>query len=213
MLAVNKSVTSLVEAVTQNQMLLKNKLAQVLEFCPPPPPPPPVCKPEPVPCRPCPCVPPCFPQCSSSRPTSYQVLSCEKSAVQLTGQRERMLWSPDCCLPWRLCGRSGKNICWDACNPAQIRLAPGKTYAVQYTLSVCTPPPAEGEILLRQSPRGAFTDPLPLRFSAGTPQRTLRCVAVLHPRMGCDYGVTLSLMLNARAPLYLERAVIDVVEL
>ena len=33
-LAVNKSVTALVEAVTQNQMLLKNTLAQVLEFCP-----------------------------------------------------------------------------------------------------------------------------------------------------------------------------------
>ena len=38
-LAVNKSVTALVEAVTQNQMLLKNKLAQVLEFCPLPSPP------------------------------------------------------------------------------------------------------------------------------------------------------------------------------
>ena len=37
-LAVNKSVTALVEAVTQNQMLLKNKLAQVLEFCPLPSP-------------------------------------------------------------------------------------------------------------------------------------------------------------------------------
>ncbi len=46
-LAVNKSVTALVEAVTQNQMLLKNKLAQVLEFCPLPSPPPPACKPEP----------------------------------------------------------------------------------------------------------------------------------------------------------------------
>ncbi len=44
-LAVNKSVTALVEAVTQNQMLLKNKLAQVLEFCPLPSPPPPACKP------------------------------------------------------------------------------------------------------------------------------------------------------------------------
>ena len=36
-LAVNKSVTALVETVTQNQMLLKNKLDRVLEFCPPPP--------------------------------------------------------------------------------------------------------------------------------------------------------------------------------
>ncbi len=39
-LAVNKSVTALVEAVTQNQMLLKNKLDHVLAFCPLPPSPP-----------------------------------------------------------------------------------------------------------------------------------------------------------------------------
>ena len=60
-LAVNKSVTALVEAVTQNQMLLKNKLEKVLEFCPAPPP----CKPEPAPCSPpCqPCGPPCPPPC------------------------------------------------------------------------------------------------------------------------------------------------------
>ena len=37
-LAVNKSVTTLVEAVTQNQMLLKNKLDHVLEFFPLPAP-------------------------------------------------------------------------------------------------------------------------------------------------------------------------------
>ena len=59
-LAVNKSVTALVEAVTQNQMLLKSKLEKVLEFCPLPPPPPP-CKPEPGPCPP-----PC--SCPSQHP-------------------------------------------------------------------------------------------------------------------------------------------------
>lgn len=216
-LAVNKSVTALVEAVTQNQMLLKNKLAQVLEFCPLPPPPPPVCKlgpaPCPAPCRPGPCVPPCYPQCPSSRPTSYQVLPCGKSAVQLTGQRERMLWNPDCRLLWRLRSCSGKNICWDARTPAQIQLNPGKTYVVQYTLNVCAPSSAEGEILLRQSPRGAFTEPMPLRFSAGSSQQTLHYVSVLHPHMSCDYSVTLSLVLDAKASLYVERAVMDVVEL
>lgn len=217
-LDVNKSVTALVEAVTENQILLKNKLAQVLEFCPHPPPPPPVCKPEPAPCsapcQPGPCAPPCFPQCPwpSPRPTSYQVLPCEKSAVQLVGQRERMLWNPGCRLPWKLCSRSGKNICWDRCAPAQIQLGPGKTYAVQYTLNVCAPP-AEGEILLRQSPCGAFTEPLPLRFSAGCPQQTLHYVSVLHPRMSCGCSVTLSLVLDAGAPLYVERAVMDVMEL
>ena len=34
-LSINKSVTALMEAVTQNQMLLKNKLERVLEVCPP----------------------------------------------------------------------------------------------------------------------------------------------------------------------------------
>ena len=87
-LAVNKSVTALVEAVTQNQMLLKNKLAQVLEFCPLPSPPPPACKPEPgptpcpSPCRPDPCVSQCPVSCSPPHLVSHQVLSCEKSAVQ-----------------------------------------------------------------------------------------------------------------------------------
>ena len=36
-LAVHKSIAALVEAVTHNQMLLKNKLDQVLEFVPRPP--------------------------------------------------------------------------------------------------------------------------------------------------------------------------------
>ena len=35
-LAVNKSVASLLDVVAQNQMLLKNKLEKVLEACPPP---------------------------------------------------------------------------------------------------------------------------------------------------------------------------------
>lgn len=36
-LAVHKSIAALVEAVTHKQMLLKNKLGQVLEFVPRPP--------------------------------------------------------------------------------------------------------------------------------------------------------------------------------
>ena len=38
-LAVNKSVAALLEAVAQNQILLKSKLEKVLEACPPPSPP------------------------------------------------------------------------------------------------------------------------------------------------------------------------------
>ena len=88
-LAVNKSVTALVEAVTQNQMLLKNKLAQVLEFCPLPSPPPPACKPEPgptpcpSPCRPDPCVSQCPVSSPPPPPSSHQVLSCEKKRCSI----------------------------------------------------------------------------------------------------------------------------------
>lgn len=221
-LAVNKSVTALVEAVTQNQMLLKNKLAQVLEFCPLPSPPPPACKPEPgptpcpSPCRPDPCMSQCPVSCSPPHPVSHQVLSCEKSAVQLIGLRERMLWNPDCRLCWRQRSRSGKDICLDERTPAQIQLDPGKTYAVQYALNVCATSPEEGTILLRQSPCGAFTDAMPLHFSIGHPahgQQTLHYVSVMHPCINNGYSVKLSLMLDAKAPLYVEQAVMDVVEL
>ncbi|MCI8423768.1 MAG: hypothetical protein HFF50_09635 [Lawsonibacter sp.] len=214
-LAVNKSVTALVEAVTQNQILLKNKLAQVLEFCPLPPPPPPVCQPpSPPPCPPPPCPPPpCVPQCPPPCPAPCQVPHSGKSAVQLIGQQERLLWNPDCRLPWKLRSGSGACICWDGRTPAQIQLSPGKSYAVQYTLSVCATPSSEGKILLKQSPCGGFTDPLPLRFSAGCSLQTLQYAAVLHPYRSSGYLSELSLVLDANAPVCVDRAVMDVVEL
>ena len=215
-LAVNKSVTALVEAVTQNQMVLKNKLEQVLELCPPP-----GCKPEPGPapcpgpCRPDPCAPSCFPPASCPPPHAApcQMTCCEKSAVQLAGQREEMLWNPGCRLPWRLRIHSGKCICWDGLAPAQVLLKPGKTYAVQYTLNVCAKSSAEGTILLGQSPCGMFTDTLPLCFSMGRTRHTLRHVSVLHPCLDKGCSVALSLVLDAKAPLRVERAVMDVLEL
>ena len=113
-----------------------------------------------------------------------------------------MLWNPDCRLCWRQRSRSGKDICLDERTPAQIQLDPGKTYAVQYALNVCATSP--------------FTDALPLHFSIGHPahgQQTLHYVSVMHPCINNGYSVKLSLMLDAKAPLYVEQAVMDVVEL
>ena len=223
-LAVNKSVTALVEAVTQNQMLLKNKLDAVLEFCPLPPPP---YKPEPAPpcpppCHPCPCPPPCPPQCQVScpppPPIPCRVKACEKSALQLIVQHERMLWNPDCRLPWKLRSRSGKDLCWDGRTPNRVQLNPGKTYVVQYTLNVCAISQAEGTgtILLSLSPSGKFTDAPPLRFSlkrlTHIPQ-TLHYAAILHPHMNSGGVSELSLVLNAETPLRVDEAVMDVMEL
>lgn len=205
-LAVNKSVTALVEAVNQNQMLLKNKLAHVLEFCPPPPP---ICPvPCPPPCQPGPC-PPC--------PFSHKTPPCEKSAIQLTGQREEMLWNTGCRLSWRQRSCLGKGIHWDERDPTQIYLNPRGTYAVQYTLNVSAASQAKGtgEILLKQSPHGTFTETPPLHFSmehlAHCPQ-TMRYAAFLYPRTNKGCEASLSLVLDAKFPLCVEQSVIDVVE-
>ena len=167
-LAVNKSVTALVEAVTQNQMLLKSKLEKVLEFCPLPPPPPPPCKPEPVPCPPpCSCPSQHPDPCPTPCPVPHKTQSCEKSSLRLVGQREQMIWNPDCRLPWRTSGCFGKDICWDRRVPTRIQLNPGKTYVIQCTLNVRAMCPARGAgtICIRQSPCGMFADTPPLHFS------------------------------------------------
>ena len=210
-LDVNKSVTALVEVVTQNQMLLKNKLSQVLEFCPPPPPPPPECRPEP---GPCPCPPPCPPEpCVPPCPEPCPRPDREKSVIQLAGQGERAVWRPDCRLLWKLRYRTGDSICWESRAPGQIQLDPGRSYAVQYTLNLCAISPTEGTIQLKQSPDGGFTDALPLHFSVGCGQETLRHAAVIHPCKSGGCGTELSLVLDAKVPVCVERAVLDVVEL
>ncbi|MCI8304354.1 MAG: hypothetical protein HFF52_06970 [Lawsonibacter sp.] len=248
-LAAHKSITALIEAVTHNQMLLKNKLDHVLEFVPRPsepsqpafpvqppsqpsfpsqPPSQPSFPSQPpspsAPYPPAPYVPVCPPPPQypapwpPSRPAPYRVLPCKKSVLQLTGQREKMLWEPDSRLPWRQRSRSGRDICWDGHAPEQIQLNPWKTYVVQYTLNVCATSRVEGtgKILLCQSPCGAFADTPPLCLSLECLTRgpqTLQHVSVLHPRSSSGCAAELSLMLNAKTPLCVERAVMDIVEL
>ena len=218
MLAVNKSVASLVEAVTQNQMLLKSKLEKVLEFCPLPPPPPP-CKPEPVPCpRPCSC-PSQHPEpCPAPCPAPHKMLTCEKSSLRLTGQREQMIWKRNCRLPWRLRGCSRKDICWDRRIPTRIQLNPGKAYVLQYTLNVRAMYPAKGAgtVYIKQSPCGMFSDTPPLQFSMEHlihDSQPLHHIAVLHPRANGGGAAELSLVLDAETALCVERAEMDVAEL
>lgn len=124
-----------------------------------------------------------------------------------------MQWDPGCRLPWKPRYRIGESICWEGKTPAQIWLAPGRSYAVQYTLNVCAALPAVGNIFLRQSPYEVFTDAMPLRFSVEGGRQTLHYAAVLHPGRNTGCGAELSLVLDGGAPLCVERAMMDVVEL
>ncbi len=227
-LSINKSVTALLESVTQNQMLLKNKLERVLEVCPhlcPPPckpepgphpcPPPPPCKPEPGP-HPCPPPPPCRPEpcprpCPSPGP-------CPKSALQLEGQRADLLWKQGNCLPWRQLVRRGTDLRWNEQNPGKVWLNPGKAYVVQYTLNVGTTRPAEemGCIRLGQNPNGAFLELLPFYFKMECSERqpqTLQYAVMLYPRMGRRNEAELSLILESPAALPVKHIVMNIVEL
>lgn len=65
-LAVNESVTNLMEMVMQNQLILKNKMKNVLEYLPKPAPPVPPCPPP----TPCPC------QCKPDCPHQYKPYAC-----------------------------------------------------------------------------------------------------------------------------------------
>ncbi len=225
-LAVNKSVASLLDVVAQNQMLLKNKLEKVLEVCPAPVPPcgpyppgppcPPPCGPCPPPCPPPVCPPPCRGQTHWPPPGGEEARP--KCALHLVERQAGYLWGPGCRLPWRQNGRQGEQICWNECDPTQIRLDPRAAYAVRCTLTVRAMPPARGEgaVCLRQTPCGTFAETQPLRFSlerAGDSPQTLHYAAVLHPRSGGSAAAQLSLVLDTKNALCVERAAMDVVEL
>ena len=146
------------------------------------------------------------------------MLSCEKSSLRLVGQREQMIWNPDCRLPWRPSGCSGKDICWDRRVPNRIQLNSGKAYVIQYTLNVRAMCPAKGAgtICIRQSPCSMFADTPPLRFSMERlihGSQPLHHIAVLHPRTNGGGAAELSLVLDAETPLCVERAEMDVAEL
>ena len=217
-LAVNKSVASLLDVVAQNQMLLKNKLEKVLEVCPAPVPP---CGPYPPgPPGPPPCPPPVCPPCCGQTPCPPPggEEGGPKCALHLVERQAGYLWGPGCRLPWRQNRRQGDRICWNECDPTQIRLDPRAAYAVRCTLTVRAMPPARGEgaVCLRQTPCGTFAETQPLRFSlerAGDSPQTLHYAAVLHPRAGGSAAAQLSLVLDTKNALCVERAAMDVVEL
>ena len=201
-LAVNKSVTALLDTVAQNQMLLKGKLEKALEAggCGPDP------EPEPEPEPPCPCEPD-RPPCTDG---------AQESAIHLTGRSCGFSWENGFFLPWQCRERRGRGIRWNEHMPALVNLDPEKAYALNYTINVRGPYPGDsaGAILVRLTPCDAFSDILPLYFSVkGSELTTLHSSAVLFPRANPAPGAGLSLLLSCRNGLLVERASLSIAEL
>lgn len=202
-LAVNKSVASLLDTVTQSQMLLKGKLEKALEAG--------GREPEPEPPRPCPPGPPCRPPCGGPS-------CCEKSAIQLVSRCEGFSWDNGYLLSWKRRGQRGRGICWSEESPALVDLDPGKAYALHYAINVRGPycGDSAGAVCVRLTPCDAFSDVLPLYFSVkglGREPLTLHCSAVLFPQMCPPPCASLSLLLNYGGSLFVEQASLSIFEI
>lgn len=195
-LAVNKSVTELLSVVKQNQMLLKEKLERALEAvgCPPAPEPPGPCPPwDGGPC-------------------------CRKSGIRLTSRCDGFAWDGGSLLAWRCQEQRGHGIRWSEEAPALVRLEPGKAYALDYTINVRGPYHGDstGAVFVRLAPCDAFSDVLPLYFSARCPGHdplTLHYAAVLSPQAHPAPCADLSLLLHYGGSLWVERASLGISEL
>lgn len=202
-LAVNRSVASLLDTVTQSQMLLKGKLEKALEAG----------GREPGPEPPCPC-----PPGPPGRPPCAGPSCCEKSAIQLAGRCEGFSWDNGYLLSWKRQGQRGCGIGWNEESPALVDLDPGKAYALNYAVNVRGPYRGDsaGAVCVRLTPCGAFSDVLPLYFSVnglGCEPLTLHYSTVLFPQACPPSCASLSLLLNYGGSLFVERASLSIHEI
>lgn len=122
-LKVNQSIACLLEGVSQNQMILKNKMDKVLharsEICPehtePPTPQRPECKEGPT-----------GPICKCQGRCSAAFKAAEKCH----------LWCADSELPWKIGHLHGACVCHDPCNKTKIELCSSKRFVVSFAVNV-----------------------------------------------------------------------------
>ncbi len=201
-LEVNRSVKDLLDAVTQNQMLLKGKLEKALEAggheAPPEPP---------HPCGPSgPDRPPCGGPCR------------EKSAIRLVSRGNSLFWDNGCLMPWKCQEQRGRGIRWNETAPALVSLDPEKAYLLSYVINIRDPSPGDsaGAVCVKLTPCGAFPNVLPLYFSLKCLEckpLTLHYSTTLFLREDPPSHADLSLLLKYRERLFVEQASLSIVEI
>ena len=224
-LAVNKSVTELLNTVMQNQMLLKGKLEKALEAGghrpgPGPEPPGPCgpCRPSepPDPCGPPPPCGPCKPSCPCEPPCGG--MRGRKSMIRLDSHCNGFTWDDGYLLSWRCRDKRGGSIRWNEENPALVELEPEKAYALDYTINVRGPycGDSAGAVFVRLTPCDAFSEILPLYFSTkclDCEPMTLHYSTVLFPQAHPGPCANLALLLNYGGSLFVEQAALSIFEL
>ena len=197
-LAVNKSVTELLNTVMQSQMLLKGKMEKALEAGSRPP------APE--------------PPCPEGPPWGGGSPCCQKSTIHLASRCDGFSWDNGFLLSWKCRGRRGCDIRWSEEMPALVELDPGKTYGLDYTINVRGPYRGDsaGAVFIRLTPCDAFQEVLPLYFSVKCLEcepLTLHYSTILFPQAHPAPCADLSLLLNYGDSLFVERASLNIYEI
>ena len=190
-LKANESVTKLLEAVAQNQTILRNKLALALEagrWCPPCLPP---CPPGP-PCPPTPCP--------------------KKSFIQLNSFGDGFLWQTGCPIPWEYRGGQGDAVRWRVENPSLVELDSGRAWSVNCTFLLRDFQPKSSSGCIRLECTGTSRELPPLCFD-------LRCTCgeavtlpystLLLPEKACAAAFRLC----SKSPVWVEQAQLNITEL
>lgn len=189
-LEANASVTRLLDAVAQNQTILRAKLALALEAgggCPPEPP----CPPMP-PCPPAPCP--------------------EKSLIQLGLSEDGFLWKTGCPIPWEYRGGRGNAARWCMETPSRVELDPNMAWLVSCTFLVRDFRPELASGCIRLESTGTSQELPPLCFSlrcACGDAVTLPYSTLLLPGSAC----AVSFHLRSKSPLWVEQAQLNITQI
>lgn len=131
LLAVNQSITRLLDSVTQNQMLLKNKMESVLQAMP-------TTGKCPICCE-CPCISNCYPPDLCPCPTPPIICppfpSQERCLAVFRGAQHFETWRESCPIPWTCETAHGQCIVGSNRDNAKITLSAG-CYTVAFAVNV-----------------------------------------------------------------------------
>lgn len=188
-LEVNRSITELLEQVTQSQLLLKNKLTQVLkamegsESCPP-------------------------------EPHKPSCLSCGEARIcALTLPKPLSIQGGDC-IPWKPTSCSEEMICWNKTIPSNIYLVTHKSILLNYSFQIKTAE-AEPVILVLQVLKNNCWENILRCEGSSEPDLAafLSGTAVIHSEGGALSSSPLRFVLQSSCCVSVKQAALTLVEI
>jgi len=218
LLCVNESISSLMQVVSQNQMLLKNKMDKVLQALPC------VCQESPgSPGLPG-CVGPTGPkgpqgERGSTGPTGPPGSSCNchsyKCSAVLKGACKCGIWRAGCSLLWNKDNIQGKCVQIDPCSHEKIQLCLEGRYMVSFMINVRTKSCCEAAVSLQVCNAHSCSDVFIIRdhLNCGCAAVSLSMSGIIIDTSNYSSMPSLCVKLICPEQLMVEESVLNIVEI